>query len=407
MRVLRQNLYSATRWLAVATAVTLLGSQAATAVELTDGFEDADRNNDGTISFYDTDVNLSDTFNTSPDDDEINGKGLIEVTAANDASDTGIVWHATRGFTSSNTGDPKPNAKIINDNVPTGAETADQIHNSGLALGYEAKGTGSSMIGNFGQTIRLGPNPGNKIVASIDFRFWRESNNPTGAPNPGELRWGLFQDTDNQLGMSDAAGVDDGSGQATVVWGQDDGDWRSNDPGPVGDRGIWARIPLGPSADPESTRIVQEYNLPDLDGSNNARFLEGSTVGGTSSNRDTSTFASAPGNGPGGIVGGLGTHTLSMEIIRTIADDTSRGIEVATFIDGVELIRDEIKSTDSGADIIGLPPDTFDYVGFRNASGDSDYVFDNFSIRTIPEPATAWLLGLGGLSALVRARRRS
>lgn len=377
----------------------------ASAVTLFDGFGDADRNNDGSISFYDTDVNLSDTFNmggVGEPDEGLNGKGLIEVTAAEDASDTGIIWSATRGFTSSNTGDPKGNLKIINDNVPTGAETAGQIHNSGLALGYEAKGTGSSMIGNFGQSIELGASPGSKIVASIDFRFWRESNNPTGAPNPGQLRWGLFQDTDGQLGQSANEGKDDGGGQASVVWGEEDGDWRDADPGPAGDKGIWARIPLGPAGDPADARIIYEFNA-DVDGSNNNRFLEGGGVGGTGSNRDTGTIASPTSDGPGGSVAALGTHNLSLEIVRT-----GNGlIEVATFIDNVELLRDSVKNSDSFVPFIGTGPESFDYVAFRNASGDSDYVFDNFMIQTIvPEPSSVLLMVLGSAMCVSTRRRR-
>ncbi len=370
------------------------------AVSITDGFGDADRNNDGSIAFYDTDVNLNDASDTT-------ANGIVEVTAATDATDTGIVWSATRGFTSSNTGDPKANLKIINDDVAVGAETSGQIHNNGLALGYEAKGTGSSMVGNFGQSIVLGPNVGDKIVVSIDFRFWRESNNSTGAPNPGQLRWGLFQDTDSQFGMTDDVGLITGGVQEDVVWGQDDGDWRSNSPGPEGDRGIWTRVPLGPTADPEDSRINYEYNLANINGtSNNGRFLEGNGVSDTpGSGGDLGTVASASGgqDGPGAIVGALGPHTLSMEIIRLEST-----IEVATFINGVEALRDDIKPTDTGAAILGAAPESFDYIAFRNASGDSDYVFDNFSIQNvaIPEPASMLLLGLGGMLALTLRRRR-
>jgi hypothetical protein len=385
--------------LAVSTAL-LAAPSAARAVNIFDGFGDADRNNDGSITLYDTDVNLSGTLNSSPEDDGLNGKGLIEVTTAEDASDVGIIWAATRGFTSSNTGDPKANIKIINDNVATGAELATEPHMNGYALGYEGKGTGSSIAGFFGQSVAVPPNAGDKIVVSVDFRFWRESNNPTPAPNPGELRWGLFQDTDNQLGMTNAEGVDDGSGQAVVTWGLDDGDWRDADPGPVGDKGIWARIPLGPGADPESARINWEWNLTSLD---NGRFLEGSGVRDEPNDGgDVGTVASPTGNGPGGSVAALGTHTLGLEIQRL----ASGGLSVASLINGVEILRDEIKTTDTGYAKIGPPAESFDYVAFRNATGDWDMVLDNFRIQTIvPEPATSLLLLLGGVAGLVRRRR--
>ena len=109
---------------------------------ITDGFGDADRNNNGVIDIYDTDVNLSGTLN-----DPVLDAGLMEITTAEDATDVGMIWSATRGFTSSNTGDPKGNMKIIDDSAGLG---------SGYALSYEAKGSGSSGAGFFGQSIAVG-----------------------------------------------------------------------------------------------------------------------------------------------------------------------------------------------------------------------------------------------------------
>lgn len=403
----------------VATMAALLASSASGswAVVITDGFGDADRNNDGAINFYDTDVNLSDTWNVTtgdpnnPGPDEtINNKGLFEVTAAENAGDVGIKWSATRGFTSSNTGDPKANIKIINDNVAAGIETQGQLHNTGLALGYEAKGTGSSMIGSFGQSVVLGPDVGNMIRVSIDMRFWQESNNPVGAANPGEIRWGIFQDTDNELGSITDVGQADLNGvQEMVEWGADDGDWRSTQPGPEGDKGFWTEINTGPAATAADARIKLEYNLKNINGtSNNGRFLEGSGASNTvGSGGDVGTVASPGNDGPGGIIPSFGPHTLMMDIVRV--DDGNGGtlLQVATYLDGVELLRDEVKPGDTGAAILQPAPESFDYFAFRNSSGDVDYVLDNFRIQNIvPEPTSILLLSLGGLLALGRNRRR-
>ena len=408
------------RNLVVATMATLIAGSATVswAVVITDGFGDADRDNANGITFYDTDVNNSGTWNSTTGDpnnpgpdENLNDKGLIEVTAAEDASDVGIVWLATRGFTSSNTGDPKGNIKIIDDNVATGIEPLSAIHSSGLALGYEGKGGGSSMIGAFGQPVVLGPDVGNMIRVKIDVRWWFEAdNNNDGLPSTGEIRWGLFQDTDGEFGSLHTAGVIDPNGvQATVEWGAEDGDWRSNQPGAEGDKGIWSAIPNGPSEVAGDARIRFEYNVKNINGtSNNGRFLEGSGasndpgVGG-----DVSTVASPGSNGPGGALTTAGTHELRMDFVRVSDGGGGSLVQVATFLDGVVLLRDEIKPTDSGAAFMQPAPESFDYIAFRNRSGKQDHVFDNFSIRNlVPEPTSMLLLSLGGLLALGRNRRR-
>lgn len=343
------------------------------AVTITDGFGDADRNNDGVIAPYDTDVNL---------DGAIDGS---DVAAATDAGDTGLIWTGTRGWASDV--QPKANPKIIDDTAG---------HGSGLALGTEAKGSGSSMAGFFGQSVAIGPNVGDKIVAQVDFRIWTDSANPTPPPFIGELRWGLFEDTDGQLGQTAAVG----SLGSSATWGLDDGEWRNSDPGPVGDKGIYARIPIGAGADPLAARIVFENNTD--------KYLEGSSPPAG----DVDTVASPTGDGPGGHIGGTlvtdptnqiptTTHTLRLEVIRT-ADS----VEAVTFINGLEILRDEINASDADVIQLGGVPYSFDYIALRNATGDWDYVLDNVLIETvaIPEPASLALMGLGGLAMLKRRR---
>ncbi|MEQ8848898.1 hypothetical protein [Botrimarina sp.] len=374
-----------------------------------DDFSDGDRNNDGAITVYDTDFNLSDTLNQSPEDDTLNTmKNLIEVTAPEPGAvpQSGMVWLATRGFTSSNTGDPKPNLKIFDDSLGRTdsedgvTETDGQVLGSGYALGVESKGTGSSFVGVFDQPVSVGPVAGDMVRVSLDWRFWRASNNPTPAPNPGEIRWGLWEDTDGELGTA----ADEGKNDATVVWGADDGDWFSGDSavGVEGDKGIYTRLPLGPAGDPADSRINWEYNVEDINGtSNNGRFFEGSGVrdefgdGG-----DVGTVASSS-DGPGGVIASLGAHELAMEITRL----ENGLLEVATFVDGVEILRDEIKDTDTGFNVIGPPADTYHYLGFRNSSGDYDYVIDNVLVQSfaVPEPAA---IGLAAAALLALPRRR-
>ena len=115
-------------------AVFLFSSPALAVVVISDGFGDADRNNDGVIASYDTDLNDSGTFNNATADAALITRGITEVTAATNASDVGIVWSGIRSFdTAANLA--KGKLRIINDNVPIGSETASQIHNDGLAAG--------------------------------------------------------------------------------------------------------------------------------------------------------------------------------------------------------------------------------------------------------------------------------
>jgi hypothetical protein len=360
-------------------------------VIISDGFGDADRNNDGAVTFYDTDVNDSGTWN-DPDEDVADlPTGLVEVTAAQDPSDVGIVWSGIRSFdTPANIA--KSRLRIINDSVATGIEMAANLHNDGLALGVESRGGGSSFIGRFGRSVELGAQAGDKIVVSVDFRAWQESANPTTPPVFNELRWGLFQDTDKEFGSTGPYGVGFVSAPpgAMVEWGKDDGNWFATQPGAEGDKGIHAGLTFGELASPLEARIRWEHSVAGINGTaNNGRILEGGGVSDEpGAGGDTATIASPPDNGPGAIISDLTSfapHKLSLELVR-MADGL---IEVASFVDGVEALRDSIKSTDTGFNVIGPPPFTYDYVAFRNASGDYDYVIDNFMVEVIGsnEPA--------------------
>src|SRR3954451_9929531 len=98
-----------------------LQNRAVAVVKLSDGFGDGDRNNDGAITAYDTDLNDSGTFNDPLADASLNARGIFEVTAPQDPADVGIVWSAIRSFdTVAN--QQKPKLRIINDNAATGTE---------------------------------------------------------------------------------------------------------------------------------------------------------------------------------------------------------------------------------------------------------------------------------------------
>jgi hypothetical protein len=77
-----------------------------------------------------------------------------------------------------------------------------------------------------------------------------------------------------------------------------------------------------------------------------------------------------------------------MEIVRL----ENGLIEVASFVDGVEALRDDIKDTDTGFSVLGPPALKYHYVAMRE-SPDYDYVIDNFLLEVIGSNAPVDLLG--------------
>lgn len=374
------------RCLALSLGVLVIGAEMAppalAVVKYFDGFEDADRNNDGVVNFYDTDLNDSGTWNDPTADASLISRGITEVTAANNPNDVGIIWSGIRSFdTAANIA--KSYLRIIDDSVPVGVETLANIHNSGLALGVESRGGGSSFIGRFPQSVALGPEAGDKIKVSVDFRYWREAANPNEFPlSVNGLRWGLFQDTDDELGMIAPVG----NGGANVEWGKDDGNWRASQPGAEGDKGIYSLLEMGngtfsDASHASASRINWEYNLLNINGTTNpGQIMEGGGASNTfGSGGDVGVVATPGTNGPGGFIensGALVPHKLSMEFIRR----PDGSLEVATFVDDVELLRDWIKETDTGYGFLGPPAFSYDYVAFRH-NHDFDFVIDNFMLE--------------------------
>jgi len=362
-----------TKYILSTGAALAVALAAAPTFAITDGFGDGDRNNNGSITLYDVDTDLSGVIDNA------------EPGVAENASDTGLIWHATRGFTSG--GDPKANIKVIDDSAGLG---------SGYALGVEGKGSGSSFAGFLDNPVALGANVGDRVDVSFDFRIWEDSSNATPLQAISELRWGIFQDTDSQFGQTN----DGGFGGANVVWGNDtgenDAEWRGDDPGPVGDKGYWMRMPVGTIAPADAGRLVYERNKD--------KFLEGSSVGCDpcgSGDQDTVADPGNVGEGPGGAINDNGNYNIGLSMVRT-----ATSIELQGFLDGVLIMIDEIDPADLDVIHLGTPHDSIDYIAFRNTGtfGDFDYVIDNVSIQAIPEPASLALMGLGGLMLAKRRR---
>jgi hypothetical protein len=179
------------RAVAAAAVLTGIGVHPARATTVfTDGFGDADRNNDG----------------------------ATDGGSVTNAADVGIKWFGIEGSSAP----PKPTFVVQDDSAGIGA---------GNALHAEARGAGSEWIGVLPSQVVLGANLGDKIVLSLKFRV--DGNSPHGVPVAagGSFRFGLYEDADNEFGTSG--------------WGTSDGNFDSGTaPGAADDPGWFSRVPL-------------------------------------------------------------------------------------------------------------------------------------------------------------------
>jgi hypothetical protein len=268
-------------------------------VKILDGFGDADVDNDGTpLEMNDVDVSGAGDGAIGPYIAVGNGGTpaiypmdtmVNEVTAVENPNDVGIRWFSMSPFSGTAPNlDPRVSVHVIDDSasalpdtnpaigyfhsVPGQTRVAAAI-DDGLALAAEAKGRANQFAGFFNEQIELGPETGDEVKVSFDFRLWFSApnfNNATSInhiPAIGELRFGMYEDTDSQLGDTNTVA---GPGGTPAVWGQAHGNFRG-DNGTVGaqnDIGWFARIPIDDPengafdkpADGAAARIVEEVN---------------------------------------------------------------------------------------------------------------------------------------------------
>lgn len=302
-------------------------------VLIEDGFDDADRDNDGFT------------------DDGLNNPV---------ASPTGISWFAING--KSTAGTQRPILSII-DEVESG------FTGSGNALKITTVGANSEWIGRFPTRLTLGSNVGDKLQFSFDIRILDLL-----LPTANQLRFGVYQDSDNQFGM--AATNSDGT---PTVWGETDGwfDVADNPSVLVGTRddyGVLARVHAGTNAVTDSDfRLLEELNTA------------GSILGGTGDNDfvakpdgldGRAAFADMP-------VLLSDTRRITLTIERATVNATGNDIRHTLDIDGVSFGEQDSNGT-------GSPNfdsrDSFDYVVFSMTVGINSYAFDNFLIEQIDGP---------------------
>lgn len=415
-----------------------LCSTAAGVVVISDGFGDADINNVNGIE--DVDVSVQGGLGSTtyiPGRVFIDGMSgeptNMELDAPLDAADTGIRWIQMRGFTGAvdtehpGAGSSKPSIRIVDDSQGAMLETKPTSEpgglgiaaiNSGYAMSWESRGGGSTAAGFFDRTIALGPQVDDEVKVSFDFRVWRDSpnlngSNPNNVPTGlGSLRFGIFQDTDNQLGQTNPfAGrqVDENGdplsdptnsltpGDLTdsfrpAVWGQDEGLFEGNlvnagagfDIGTVGDNGWTAQVPLGDSAPPvlrngSSARIREEVQTD--------RILQGQDVQTIAQPQDTTP--EDPFNPTFDFVN-MATHKVyHIELSLKRATDTDPGDTITATLTVTDVATQQVytlSGTEDFSDPLtgGIQSDSWDYFALRNdgsGAAEFDFLLDNFKVE--------------------------
>lgn len=373
-----------------------------------DGFGDADLDNNGVpLELYD--VNLQGDNATEYEPPEFPGTLVQEVTSVLDPSDTGLRWLFSNGFTGG--GDAKADVAIVDDTTGMFPETSmgAPALNDGYAMSYNSRGRGSSVMAFFDQNVALGPEVGDQVKVGFDFRTWQSSpnSNTFTPPELAELRFGLFQDTDGQLGQTAVgagAPVFDADGNPVIdpvtelqvfedaVWGQEPGLFRGvlDQPGARGDSGWYTRIELG---DPDSNfgpdptgpgaRINEENNIPiSPDDTSTPRILEGGD----------NDFVGGP-DPVEGFVALDSTESYRLEFTLERATDTDPGDTILATYDVTNLVTGETWSfsaqepltrDDGMGGVIddGINSDSWDYFALRNTGADDfDLIIDNFRLE--------------------------
>jgi hypothetical protein len=408
------------------------------AVVILDGFGDADTNNNG-VALESADVDVSGAGNGMVGPYIALGNNgtpavypmdtmVPEVTTVENASDVGIRWFSISGFTTGAMPDPRASVHIISDAAgvlpdtnPTigyyhagqadgfggpGAKRFATAIDDGLALAWEAKGRGNAAAGFFDNAIELGPETDDEVIVSFDFRVWLSAPNlNTGTninhiPAIGDLRFGLYQDTDDQLGQENSTA---GLGGTPATWGAADGNFRGDNGsvGAQGDHGWFVRLPID---DPENNNINQ---LPVTDVARiNEELNEGSATDRRIMNGATDFVAEPDETFPFMDIDKV--YNLSLSLKRHDDPDTP-GTAGDAILGTVTLTDrasgqqfsfgdyDSVGVAAGGDPDGGFESDSWDYfvmtLGGESTSDDFDWLIDNFQVEVIGSNEPGDLLG--------------
>lgn len=422
----------------------LIQSASAQVVAISDGFGDADLNNNG-VSFEDVDTSVQggvgsttyipgrlfiDGLSGEPTNNE------LQPGEEDDPSDVGIRWLQARGFTSAaasnvpGAGNSKPTMRIVDDTQGAMVETQTgtpgalgiEALDTGNAMSWESRGGNSVAIGFFDRNIALGPEVGDEVSVNFDFRMWRDAPNTNSggdannAPDFGRLRFGLYQDTNGHIGQTnpfagrqvDEEGVDltDPTNTSTpgdltdsfrpATFGEDEGFFEGSatgqhgagdEIGTDGASGWSADVMFGNVGTPSGpngglTRIREEVN--------EGRFLQGST--------DVDTIVQPENMGGPGIFDPPVYDFINLDIDKAYnielllrrATEVEEGDTIFAQLTYTELSTGNVVGVLGGNDNLdpmdnlpGINSDNWDYFGLKNQSsgtGEFDFIFDNFEV---------------------------
>ncbi len=298
-----------------------------------------------------------------------------------------INWFSANGQTTPTTPGELPRNKpelTIMDDTPTSGAGLD----SGNAMFVEAVGIGSEYVGIFPETISLGSNVGDKLELSFDWRVWASGDgSPTTATAPdsfpfaGELRFGLYEDTDNEL---------DRIGGGDNPWGNDDGLF-DGDEVPYGNAGddVGVMCRLGLTMSPNSAvgdsllqniRIAQEGGTEGrVLGGNDMDFVAQPTDADEDGIADTWPLISTTDKY---------TVKLILERVDVVNADGDNIFYTMELYDSNGTLLESFGDTDALDEdpyaYHNAPQvDGFDYLILANTTGNYDSVIDNVKIELI------------------------
>ncbi|MEM6333868.1 MAG: hypothetical protein AAF823_11070, partial [Planctomycetota bacterium] len=279
------------------------------------------------------------------------------------------------GFTASDTPFPKPGVSVADDSLGLG---------SGNALFTVARGGGSEMYVPLPTDAVIGPDFGDFISVSFDFRI---DTSTTSQPDNilSELRYGFFNDADNSLGNFSENGN---------VFGQSGGDFDGSS-GPIApDFSVYARLPI--NTNPGSNARIRTEAVGDTG------ILSGSSQdGGTLANPSASTITvDTVGNGVWPSIDVNDTYNVTLTISReedilpgeTEPEEVVRGrlrLENTATGDIIEMANEDPYGS-------AMAASTFQYLVFENVSDDFDYILDNFVVSDSTSSALLGDLDLDG-----------
>ncbi|MEQ9461236.1 MAG: hypothetical protein RIG82_09825 [Phycisphaeraceae bacterium] len=270
--------------------------------------------------------------------------------------------------------DFKPQMTIIDDAILGG----------GNALRIESAGGGSEWYIPFDSSVTLGPNVGDKIVVSLDFRV--DLSEDTIATATSDLHFGIFNDNDGSLGQAFGTQID---GLTPAIFGVDDGHFDTTT-GPIApDFGIHSRMSLNlnvPNPN-EPLALLNARVRNETEGDTGVLSGSGDTIASPGSPpvlSESENGITEGGNNWGALRDGS-ANTITMTIERTF-EVVPDGIDPEDAYRGTLSVTNALGTTTmSGRDPISqLDRETFHYMVFENVNGNFDYIVDNISVMEVP-----------------------